>query len=50
MVRLFAAFFLSIMGLALALHGSEVLGALIAAVGRTFLTVMWMFVRTMERS
>jgi hypothetical protein len=44
--RIFIAFFLSVLGLAIALHGSEFAGAVLAAIGLTFLTIMWLIVRS----
>jgi hypothetical protein len=44
--RIFVAFFLTIFGLAIAFHASELIGSLIAAVGLTFLTIMWLIVRS----
>lgn len=44
--RIFVAFFLSVFGLALAFQGSVLPGAVIAAIGLTFLTLMWLIVRT----
>jgi hypothetical protein len=43
--RIFIAFFLTIFGLALAFQGSILPGAVIAAIGLTFLTMMWLIVR-----
>jgi hypothetical protein len=47
--RIFVAFWLSIMGLSMAFRGDAggalFLGSVLAAVGLTFLTVMWLIVR-----
>jgi hypothetical protein len=44
--RIFVAFFLSVLGFAVALRTSEFVGAILAAIGLTFLTVMWLIVRS----
>ena len=46
--RIFVAFFLSVLGLALAFQGAQFVGAVVAAIGLTFLTVMWLIVRGSE--
>lgn len=48
--RIFVAFFLSVLGLGIAFHGSEFVGAFLAAIGMTFLTVMWLIVRAVPSS
>ena len=44
--RIFAAFFLLVFGLAIAIHTSELIGSLIAAAGLTLMTTMWLIVRS----